>query len=104
MMKIMMVGLLLMEDLKVDSFLSCHICKFYLLSYGFLYVQCVAIDKGSEDEDLPSMDALEINERDTTQPRCGGDEEEEIPDMEDFDDIDNDPVSWLYIHMSFARF
>ncbi|KAH0895511.1 hypothetical protein HID58_045079 [Brassica napus] len=50
-------------------------------------------DKGSEDEDLPSMDALEINERDTTQPRCGGDEEEEIPDMEDFDEIDNDPAT-----------
>ncbi|KAL0728475.1 hypothetical protein Bca4012_024568 [Brassica carinata] len=55
-------------------------------------------DKGNEDEDLPSMDALEINERDTTQhsPRCAGGEEEEeedIPDMEDFDEIDNDPAT-----------
>ncbi|CDY14035.1 hypothetical protein Bca4012_047538 [Brassica carinata] len=54
-------------------------------------------DKSSEDEDLPSMDALEINERDTIQRRCDGgeeeDEDEDIPDMEDFDEIDNDPAT-----------
>ena len=62
----------------------------------------MAIDKSNEDEDLPSMDALEINERDTIQRRCDGgeeeDEDEDIPDMEDFDEIDNDPVSLLYPH------
>lgn len=60
----------------------------------------MSTDKSNEDEDLPSMDALDINERDTIQhsPRCDGGEEEEedIPDMEDFDEIDNDPVSWFY--------
>lgn len=65
----------------------------------------VSIDKGNEDENLPSMDALEINERDTIQPipkYSGGEEEEDIPDMAEFDEIDNvvdnDPVSWLYAH------
>lgn len=62
----------------------------------------MSIDKGNEDENLPSMDSsLEINERNTSQPTprySGGEEEEDIPDMAEFDEadnvVDNDPVSW----------
>lgn len=63
----------------------------------------MSIGKGNEDENLPSMDALEINERNTiqsTNKSYGGEEEEDIPDMEEFGEadnvVDNDPVSWSY--------
>ena len=59
------------------------------------------LDKGSEDENLPSMDALDVNEKRGIRsiPTYFGAEEEDddIPDMEEFDEADNvvenDPVS-----------
>lgn len=91
-----------MEGLKVVFFLYLKVIAFRNFIFSVSYMFNVStVDKSNEDEELPSMDALEINERDTIQhsPRCAGGEEEEeedIPDMEDFDEIDNDPVSWLY--------
>lgn len=62
-----------------------------------------AIDKGNEDENLPSMDALDINEKNTIQSiptYFGGEEDDDIPDMEEFDEADNvvenDPVSVFF--------
>lgn len=48
--------------------------------------------KSDEDENLPSMETLEISKRNTIQPISsyfGGEEEEEIPDMTEFEDTDN---------------
>lgn len=48
--------------------------------------------KSDEDENLPSMETLEISKRNTIQPISsyfGGEEEEEIPDMTEFEDADN---------------
>ncbi|XP_075500874.1 autophagy-related protein 3 [Primulina tabacum] len=45
-----------------------------------------------EDENLPSMETLEISKKNTIQSipsYFGGEEEEEIPDMAEFDDADN---------------
>ncbi|CAN6912691.1 unnamed protein product [Brassica oleracea var. botrytis] len=64
-------------------------------------------DKGNEDENLPSMDALDINEKRGIRsiPTYFGAEEEEeddIPDMEEFDEADNvvenDPATYLVAH------
>ncbi|XP_022862845.1 autophagy-related protein 3 [Olea europaea var. sylvestris] len=48
--------------------------------------------KSDEDENLPSMETLEISKRNTIQAISsyfGGEEEEEIPDMTEFEDADN---------------
>lgn len=67
----------------------------------FLLCLTICIDtKGDEDENVPSMDTLEIS-KNTVHPissHFGTEEEEEdIPDMEEFEEsdnvIENDPVS-----------
>lgn len=67
----------------------------------------VSESKGDDDENLPSMDALEISKKNTIQSisaHFGGEEEEDIPDMAEFEDPDNlvetDPVS-CSVHISF---
>ncbi|KAK6155889.1 hypothetical protein DH2020_010137 [Rehmannia glutinosa] len=48
--------------------------------------------KHDEDEELPSMETLEISKKNTIQSISsyfGGEEEEEIPDMAEFDEADN---------------
>ncbi|KAI4320080.1 hypothetical protein MLD38_033596 [Melastoma candidum] len=48
--------------------------------------------KSDEDDNLPSMDTLEISKRSTIQSiptYFGGEEEEDIPDMAEFEDSDN---------------
>ncbi|KAI5601784.1 hypothetical protein POPTR_001G126500v4 [Populus trichocarpa] len=49
--------------------------------------------KGDEDENVPSMEALEISAKksliQTNHSYFGGEEEEDIPDMADFEDPDN---------------
>ncbi|XP_011018355.1 PREDICTED: autophagy-related protein 3 [Populus euphratica] len=49
--------------------------------------------KGDEDENVPSMEALEISAKksviQTNPSYFGGEEEEDIPDMADFEDPDN---------------
>ncbi|CAA7026943.1 unnamed protein product [Microthlaspi erraticum] len=67
---------------------------------GWLATHGMPKDRGNEDENLPSMDALDLNERDTIQPvnkYYGGEEEEDIPDMAEFDEadnvVDNDPAT-----------
>ncbi|CAA3008538.1 autophagy-related 3 [Olea europaea subsp. europaea] len=48
--------------------------------------------KSDKDENLPSMETLEISKRNTIQAISsyfGGEEEEEIPDMTEFEDADN---------------
>ncbi|KAJ8772344.1 hypothetical protein K2173_027521 [Erythroxylum novogranatense] len=48
--------------------------------------------KGDEDENLPSMEALDINKQNHIQSipsYFGGEEEEDIPDMADYEDPDN---------------
>ncbi|KAJ6714677.1 UBIQUITIN-LIKE-CONJUGATING ENZYME ATG3 [Salix viminalis] len=49
--------------------------------------------KGGEDENVPSMEALEISAKksliQTNPSYFGGEEEEDIPDMTDFEDPDN---------------
>lgn len=69
-----------------------------------------ATDKGNEEENLPSMDALDINERNAIQSiptYFGGEEEEDIPDMEEIDEADNvvenDPVS-CSLHKRFLNY
>lgn len=56
--------------------------------------------KGDEDENVPSMEALEISKKSTIQSiptYFGGEEEDDIPDMADYEEpdnlIENDPVS-----------
>ena len=56
--------------------------------------------KGDEDENVPSMEALDISVKRIpiqTNPSYFGGEEEDIPDMADFEDPDNliesDPVT-----------
>lgn len=64
--------------------------------------------KSDEDENLPSMETLEISKRNTIQAISsyfGGEEEEEIPDMTEFEDADNiiendDPVSSYFVCLS----
>ncbi|KAL7146564.1 hypothetical protein ABFS83_06G050100 [Erythranthe nasuta] len=49
-------------------------------------------NKNDEDENLPSMETLEISKKDTIQPipsYFGEEEEEDIPDMAEFEDADN---------------
>ncbi|KAL3837880.1 hypothetical protein ACJIZ3_022471 [Penstemon smallii] len=49
-------------------------------------------NKNDEDENLPSMETLEISKKNTIQSISsyfGGEEEEEIPDMEEFEEADN---------------
>lgn len=56
-------------------------------------------DGKKEEENLPSMETLEISKKSTIQSissHFGGEEEEDIPDMEEYEDPDNlvesDPV------------
>ncbi|CAF2018132.1 BnaC07g31240D [Brassica napus] len=74
---------------------------------GWLATHGKPKDKGNEDENLPSMDALDINEKRGIRsiPTYFGAEEEEeddIPDMEEFDEADNvvenDPATYLVAH------
>ncbi|CAG7883428.1 unnamed protein product [Brassica rapa] len=73
---------------------------------GWLATHGKPKDKGSEDENLPSMDALDINEKRGIRsiPTYFGAEEEDddIPDMEEFDEADNmvenDPATYLVAH------
>ncbi|KAI3471034.1 hypothetical protein Pfo_027697 [Paulownia fortunei] len=49
-------------------------------------------NKNDEDENLPSMETLEVSKKNTIQSISsyfGGEEEEEIPDMEEFEEADN---------------
>ncbi|KAK4431668.1 Autophagy-related protein 3 [Sesamum alatum] len=49
-------------------------------------------NKNDEDENLPSMETLEISKKNTIQSISsyfGGEEEEDIPDMEEFEEADN---------------
>ncbi|GAA0180388.1 ubiquitin-protein ligase [Lithospermum erythrorhizon] len=49
-------------------------------------------NKSDEEEDLPSMEALEISKKNTIQSISsyfGGEEEEDIPDMAEFEESDN---------------
>jgi len=53
------------------------------------------------------MDALDINEKNTIQSiptYFGGEEDDDIPDMEEFDEADNvvenDPVSFIFFTLS----
>lgn len=57
--------------------------------------------KSEEDEDLPSMESLEISKNDSVKPTSSSvraEEEDDIPDMEEFEEADNiiitDPVSY----------
>lgn len=55
-------------------------------------------NKNDEDDNLPSMDTLEISKKNTIQSISSyfGGEEEDIPDMAEFEEADNlvenDPV------------
>ena len=49
-------------------------------------------NKGAEDDNLPSMEALEISKKNSVQsnPSCvGGEEVEDIPDMGEYEEADN---------------
>lgn len=59
---------------------------------GWLATHGKPKDKGKEEDNLPSMDALDINEKNTIQSiptYFGGEEDDDIPDMEEFDEADN---------------
>lgn len=64
--------------------------------------------KGADEDVLPSMESLEISKAGAIKPipsYFGGEEEEDIPDMEDYADSENlvetDPASILFLS-SFA--
>ncbi|KAH1044396.1 hypothetical protein GYH30_025924 [Glycine max] len=61
--------------------------------------------KSDEDENLPSMESLEISKKNSIKKipsYMGAEEEEDIPDMAEFDDtsnvIENDPSTYLVAH------
>ncbi|KAI4332670.1 hypothetical protein L6164_017560 [Bauhinia variegata] len=61
--------------------------------------------RSDEDEDLPSMESLEISKKNSIQPinsYMGGEEEDDIPDMAEFEEVDNiietDPSTYLVAH------
>lgn len=103
-----------MANLKVYQwfyYLSCEYVIFIIwctslevlvfISENFL---CSLESIDDEDDNLPSMETLEISKKNTIQSipsYFGGEEEEEIPDMAEFDDADNlvenDPVSWYFL-------
>ncbi|KAI4323836.1 hypothetical protein L6164_023412 [Bauhinia variegata] len=62
-------------------------------------------NKSDEDEDLPSMESLEISKKNSIQPipsYMGHEEEDDIPDMAEFEESDNiiatDPSTYLVAH------
>lgn len=64
-------------------------------------------NKNDEDENLPSMETLEISKNNTIQSISsyfGGEEEEEIPDMAEFEEADNlvenDPVNYRLLGLA----
>lgn len=66
----------------------------------------------SEDENLPSMDTLEVSNKSTIQSipsYFGGGDEDDIPDMAEYEEFDNviemDPVSfdWNIKDLGFLR-
>ncbi|CAL5212028.1 unnamed protein product [Lathyrus oleraceus] len=61
--------------------------------------------KSDEDENLPSMESLEISEKSSIKPVSsfkGGEDDEDIPDMAEFTEYDNiietDPSTYLVAH------
>ncbi|KAL4338274.1 hypothetical protein AHAS_Ahas12G0193800 [Arachis hypogaea] len=62
--------------------------------------------KSDEKEDLPSMESLEISKKEPIKQisfYMGGDEEDDIPDMVEFEETDNivtDPSTYLVAHES----
>nr|AFK36423.1 unknown [Medicago truncatula] len=61
--------------------------------------------KSDEEENLPSMESLEISEKISakqTSSHTGGEDDEDIPDMEEFKEYDNiietDPSTYLVAH------
>lgn len=80
------------------------------LSYfNFVMVFIVLETKNEEEDDLPSMETLEISKGRAIQSipsYFGGEEEDDIPDMADFDDSGNlvepdDPVCFLVFLLMF---
>lgn len=72
-----------------------------------IYIVFIVSESKGDDENLPSMDTLEISKNSTIRSissHFGGEEEEDIPDMADFEEADNlvetDAVSYC-VHMSF---
>lgn len=66
----------------------------------FLYLEPET--KGDEEDNLPSMDSLEIGKKNPIQSipsYFGGEEEEDIPDMAEYEEPDNlietDPVGYF---------
>lgn len=116
-------GEVLLDNEDNDGWLATHgkpkglllICDMILKSLSLIsYLICCAMllisldTKSDEDENLPSMETLEISKRNTIQAISsyfGGEEEEEIPDMTEFEDADNiiendDPVSSYFVCLS----
>lgn len=65
---------------------------------------CFSETKSDEDENLPSMESLEISKKSSIKQissYMGGEEDDDIPDMAEFEETDNiietDPVSQYYI-------
>ncbi|KAK4489414.1 hypothetical protein RD792_005223 [Penstemon davidsonii] len=59
---------------------------------GWLATHGNPSENKNEDEDVPSMETLDISKKNKIQPISsyfGGEEEEEIPDMEEFEEADN---------------
>lgn len=96
-----MAGWQLMENQKVFFEVQDNQFKIQVLSSDFLLS---IIEGKSEEENLPSMETLEISKKNTIQSissHFGGEEEEDIPDMEEYEDPDNlietDPVRCLIV-------
>lgn len=100
-----MVGWQLMENLKVYGhsiifFFEKERDKFLLLDTIFAWSCLLCLENKTDDDDnLPSMETLEISKKNTIQSISSyfGGEEDDIPDMAEFEEADNlvenDPVS-----------
>lgn len=92
-----------MGNLKVYIAVGLVAC---VLCFGFnphslcFYIFFFQENKSDEDDNLPSMESLEISKKSSIKQipsYMGAEDDDDIPDMADFDDncnvIENDPVS-----------
>ena len=66
-----------------------HVFLFMLICLTLCFI--FSIDKCEEDDNLPSMESLEISKKSTVvsiSNHFGGEDEEDIPDMEEYDEPD----------------
>ena len=82
------------------------------MTYIYIYIFFPPTESKSDDnENLPSMDTLEISKKNTIQSfpsYFGGEDEDNIPEMDELEDVDNlietDPVSFSQGHFYISAY